>query len=82
MPTAAIGNRGPATQTRAAHYASLRDEPRWASARVPAELLILRWMVSLDWAIVRPRLRRVPAGLIQTVSLERLVLAVTDAELA
>ena len=46
-----------------------------------AELLVLRVMASLEWSRFWPRLRRVSAGLIQAVSLERLVLSATSAEL-
>src|SRR4051812_11617119 len=81
VPTAVLGNDGPANQTKSTRYASLADTPPWAARRQPAELLIFRWLVSSNWATARPRLRRIPARLIQVVSLERIVLSVTEGEL-
>jgi hypothetical protein len=81
MPTAALGNGGPAHQTEATRYASKPDAPPGAVRRQPAELLVFRWLVSLNWATARPVLRRIPAGLIQVVSLERIILSVNAAEL-
>jgi hypothetical protein len=43
--------------------------------------VIFRCLVSLNWATARPVLRRVPADLIQLVSLERIILSVRSTEL-
>jgi hypothetical protein len=82
MPTAALGNDGPLSQSPATRYAS-----RWSSVVAPErgrpiELLVFRWLVSLNWATARPRLRRIPTDLIQVVALERINLSVREDELS
>lgn len=81
MPTWDIGNGGPTAQSAHAGYACQDDGPPWEPIRQPAELLIFRWLVSLNWATARPVLWRIPAGLIHLASLERIVLAVNADDL-
>jgi len=81
MPTSSIGNSGPVRQASATKYATQTVGPGSARVRRPAELLIFRWLVSLNWATARPVLRRVPAGLIHLISLERIILSVNASEM-
>lgn len=78
MPTSALGNTGPSRQSTVTAYATRSPsdlEPQ------PAELVVLRLLTSLDWSTLRPRLWRIPVGLVQSVSHERIVLSVTAGEL-
>lgn len=82
VPTAALGNSGPSGQTAATDYASRPAGEAARTQTAPAsELLVFRWLVALDPATLRPVLRRIPVSLVQTVTLERVVLAVSAAEL-
>ncbi|MGE3272769.1 MAG: hypothetical protein AB7P40_28790 [Chloroflexota bacterium] len=82
MPTAALGNSGPARQNRAAAYSTHRVVPTHGRHSSPAELLVFRWLVALNWDTARPRLLRVPVSLVQNVSHERIVLTKSAADLA
>jgi hypothetical protein len=42
----------------------------------PTELIVLRGLVALNRATLKPRLRRIPVSQVQLVSLERIVLSV------
>ena len=80
MPTAALGNSGPSAQTPATRYASVARGPRvgeghTASDREPAELIVVRLLTALDWTTLRPKIQRIPVSRVQSVSLERIVLA-------
>ena len=81
MPTARIGNDGPSRQTPATAYASGPRSVSTGSTRSPAELLVLRMMVSLNWSTFRPRVWRLPVSLVQIVALERIILTCNAAEL-
>jgi hypothetical protein len=81
MPTSGIGNGGPSAQSVSARYASETHEPPWSAPPRPAELLIFRCLVSLTWKTARPVLRRIPAELVQLISLERVVLSATAADI-
>jgi hypothetical protein len=81
MPTTALGNSGPASQSTATAYGSRRSRIATPDRGRPTELLIFRWLVSLTWSTARPRLRRIPVELIQLVALERIVLSVNADEL-
>ena len=83
MPTASLGNGGPRSQSAATAYAT---SPACISVdrhgpRQPTELVVLRLLTSLNWSTLRPRVRRIPVGLVQAVSHERIVLSVTEAQL-
>ena len=79
MPTANVGNGGPLAQGARARFASRAD--RAGRPLDGAELLVLRTPLGLDLRHPWPRLRRVPLTAVQMVSLERIVLRVTEAEL-
>lgn len=83
MPTAALGNAGPRSQSPGTAYATstagYRVDER--ATRQPAELVVLRLLTSLNWSTLRPRVRRIPIGLVQAVSHERIVLSVAEAYL-
>ena len=79
IPTASVGNGGPRTQGARYRFASRADRAERLLDR--AELLVLRTPIGPDLRHPLPRLRRVPLAAVQTVSLERIVLGVTDAEL-
>lgn len=79
MPTAALGNRGPAHQRDAGGYATA--DAAHPPVSEPAELLVFRTRVALNWGILWPRLRRYPVSLVLHVSHERIVLAATATEL-
>ena len=79
MPTASIGNRGPSEQSASRAYAtggSSVGRPLGA-----ARFRVRRWLVRLDPATLIPRSRWIPIELVQSVSLERVILRVTGAEL-
>jgi hypothetical protein len=80
MPTVSLGNRGPAHQQQAGDYATGSRGGGEADAE-PAELWVFRTLVALNWATLRPRLRRYPVSLVLHVSHERIVLAATAADL-
>jgi len=84
MPTGALGNSGPRSQSPSTAYATTppRDRAGTDDARQPTELIILRLLTSLNWSTLRPRVRRIPVGLVQAVSHERIVLAVRETALA
>ena len=42
-----------------------------------SQMLLVQWMVPRRWSTVLPSLRRLPLGLVQAVSLERVVLSAT-----
>lgn len=75
MPTARLGNRGPATQAAHRGYAARPD--RRSASLGPGELLVVRTPIGLDFRHLLPRLRRIPLDQIQTVSLERITLRAT-----
>lgn len=79
VPTANWGNRGPLTQGAPARFASRAD--RAAHRLNGGELIVLRTPIGPDYRHPLPRLRRIPLTAVQTVSLERIVLRVTAAEL-
>ena len=79
MPTTRVGNRGPLTQGAGTRFASRAE--RVGRALDGAELLVLRTPIGPDLRRYRPRLRSVPLTAVQTVSLERVVLRVTEADL-
>ena len=83
MPTAALGNTGPRSQSQATAYATSLAGTRAGeqSTRQPTELVVLRLLTSLNWSTLRPRVRRIPFGLVQAVSHERIVLSVAEAHL-
>ena len=79
MPTATIGNRGPTEQSAGRAYAtggSSVGRPLGAG-----RFRVRRWLAGLDPATLIPRSRWIPLELVQTVSLERVILRVTSAEL-
>ena len=79
MPTTAVGNRGPTVQGALASFAS--QGKRAGRPLDGAELLVLRTPIGPDFRHPLPRLRRIPVSAVQTVSLERVILRVTEAEL-
>ena len=79
MPTMSLGNGGPLAQGARSRFASRAD--RAGRPLAGAELLVLRTPIGLDLRHPLPRLRRVPLSAVQTVSLERITLRVTAAEL-
>lgn len=79
VPTANVGNRGPLTQGALARFGSRAD--RAARGLNGGELFVLRTPVGPEYRHRLPRLRRIPLAAVQTVSLERIVLRVTAAEL-
>ncbi len=81
MPTAGIGNGGPMQQTHATAYASHRADDGAQPGRHVTELVVLRLFVALNWATLRPRLSHIPVALVQAASLERIILAVNEADL-
>lgn len=81
MPTAALGNGGPRRQTAATDFASTPVFATNDPGRQPAEIVLLRMLTSLRWSTLRPRLRRIAVNEVQAVSLERIILSCTAAEL-
>ena len=81
MPTAALGNGGPRSQSASQAYATSAAEPAPTAARRPVELIVVRLLTALNWSTLRPRISRIPVGLVQVVSQERIVLAVPQCEL-
>ena len=79
MPTSALGNHGPVSQSRAVAPLPLDAGPNEAS--LPHDLFVFRTLVGLDWGTLWPRLRRYPMSLVLNVSHERIVLAATAEEL-
>lgn len=71
MPTEPIGNRAPATQSAQGRF---RADPDAARPLTGGSLVVGRW-----WGLVGRR--TIPLALVQNVSLERVVLAVTYGEL-
>jgi hypothetical protein len=78
MPTTRLGNRGPAHEQEPSDYATRLATQ---SDSEPAELVVFRCLVALDWRTLWPRLRRYPVSLVLHTSHERIVLAATAAEL-
>jgi hypothetical protein len=70
-PTWAVGNAGPATQSAAAGYRARTDGAALIGA---GDLTVGKW-----WGLRERRV--IPLGLVQTVSLERVVLRVTARQL-
>lgn len=83
MPTTALGNTGPRSQSPATAYATSAAGYRVGdqATRRPAELVVLCLLTSLNRSTLRPRVRRIPFGLVQAVSHERIVLSVVEAQL-
>lgn len=81
MPTATLGNAGPASQTGATAFATEPTGPSAPGHPPGTELIVFRWLVALDWRTLRPALWRIPLSLVRLVALERIVLATTAAEL-
>ena len=79
MPTAAVGNRGPREQSAAQGYAT--GGPSVGRPLGAGRLRVRRSPVGLDPSTLIPRSRWLPLDLVQTVSLERVVLRVTAADL-
>ncbi len=79
MPTAAIGNRGPREQSAANAYAI--EGPSTGHPLGAGRFRVRRWLARLDPGTLIPRSRWIPLELVQTVSLERVVLRVRKAEL-
>lgn len=79
MPTADLGNGGPRAQSARRAYATgdALGEPLSGGARV----VVLRTPLGTDLRDLLPRLRQIPIDLVQTVSLERILLRVTAADL-
>ena len=82
VPTARIGNRGPSTQARVAGFGAVTDPGAPSHTGPSGHLVIFRWLVAQQWRMSMPSLRRLPLNLVQTVSLERVILSVTTEELA
>jgi hypothetical protein len=80
MPTAPVGNPGPASQNPTTRYASQRPDGTLPDEE-PADLLVFRAPVHLERRTLWPRLRRYPVSSIQNVSHERIVLAKPASEL-
>ena len=79
VPTASVGNRGPMVQGALARFASRPDH---AGRSLDGGVLwVLRTPVGPEYRHLLPRVRRVPLLAVQTVSFERIILRVTDAEL-
>ena len=81
MPTAALGNGGPRSQSAATAYATSSSRAAALDRRRATELVVLRLLTSLDWSTLRPRIRRIPVSLVQAASHERIVLTVRTREL-
>lgn len=79
MPTARFGNGGPRMQSARRAYAS-RDASG-APLSGEARLIVLRTPLGTDLRDLLPRLRQIPIDLVQTVSLERILLRATAGEL-
>ena len=79
MPTADLGNGGPRVQSarRAYDTGNALGEPLSGEAR----MVVLRTPLGTDLRDLMPRLHQIPIGLVQTVSLERVLLRVTSADL-
>lgn len=71
-PTGQIGNRGPANQSAAALYGARSDRARPLGR---GSLVVGRW-----WGLLGRR--TIPLDLVLTVSLERVILELSDEELA
>jgi hypothetical protein len=82
MPTSALGNRGPRQQSAVMAFASSAASGQTDPSTRPAELIVLRSLVALNRATLMPTLRRIPVTMVQLVSMERIVLSSTAAELA
>ena len=80
MPTVALGNSGPRSQSPSNAYATAL-RPGVGAGRQPKDLIVLRLLTSLNWSTLRPRVWRIPVSLVQTVSHERIVLSVTESEI-
>ena len=83
MPTEALGNSGPRSQASSTAYATTPHPERRGveDARRPTTLIVLRMLTSLNWSTLRPQLRRISISQVQTVSYERIVLAVPESAL-
>ena len=79
MPTAPLGNWGPTEQSAARRYATVGG--RVGHPLGGGRILVRRWLVGLDPRTLWPRARWLPLDLVQTVSLERVVLGLTRAQL-
>jgi hypothetical protein len=81
MPTVALGNGGPRSQTASTGYASRLPPTLGDAVGVPATLVVVRMLTSLNWSTLRPIVRRIPVSLVQLVSLERIALSAREDEL-
>jgi hypothetical protein len=80
MPTAVLGNDGPREQSPGTAYASApRSSGR--ERRRPVALVMVRLLTALNRATLRPRVRRISVDRVQGISLERIILSLTAAEL-
>jgi hypothetical protein len=79
MPTAPLGNRGPISQSAASAYGT--EGASEAIALGKGRLRMRLWLVNLSPRTFIPRTRWIPLDLVQTVSLERVVLRVTGSDL-
>lgn len=79
MPTASLGNRGPVSQSAASAYGA--QDASGAITLGKGRVRVRRWLINLDPRTFIPRTRWIPLDLVQTVSLERVVLRVTGVEL-
>lgn len=81
MPTAALGNGGPARQSAASAFGASAARLDAPGTMLPVELLVMRLLTALSWSTLRPRVWRIPVDLVQAVSHERIVLSITAPEL-
>lgn len=82
-PTASLGNSGPATQARTSGFGAVSDvKVAGADERRVGHIVVFRLLVPRQWSAWTPLLRRLRLELVQTVTLERVILSVTAEELA
>jgi hypothetical protein len=81
MPTAALGNFGPRSQSADTGHATTCSHESESAIDPPSTLIVVRTLTALNWSTLRPTVRRIPVSSIQAVSLERIVLSVTAREL-
>ena len=79
QPTTNVGNGGPLNQGAPALFASRTDHA--GRSLDGTDLWVLRTPIGPEYRHWLPRLRRIPVSAVQTVSFERVILRVTDAEL-
>jgi hypothetical protein len=80
MPTAELGNGGPRRQSPGTAYASA-PPTSGRKRRRPVALYTVRLLTALNWSTLSPRVRRITVDRVQSVSLERIILSLTAAEL-